>query len=179
MLFSSSPQLLSHNGAATIFSNCDCQNIHCGPLLPLRHTPPPPSWGSPAAPQKAGCVVISVIAAVSSRQTWRHATCGPVSRITISGPAASRRHVAVSPCRHVNIADWWPTAHWENFGHQEGIIYCLMFLLSLTHTIIHLQLHFILAILNHIFSDPLHAFRWCSAVAHIWARQPPASRIQI
>ena len=27
----------------------------------------------------------------------RHATCGPVSRITISGPAASRRHVAVSP----------------------------------------------------------------------------------
>ena len=104
----------------------------------------------------------------------RHATCGPVSRITISGPAASRRHVAVSPCRRVNIADWWPTAHRENLGHKEGIFYCLMCLLSMMqHTIIHLCMMALFSSdFNHILSDRLHAFQQCSAVAHIWARQP-------
>ena len=181
MLFSNSPQLLSHNGAATIFSNCDCQNIHCA-TLPHYTTLCHHRAEAPPQLRKKPAVSLYLLLRPSpsgKHGDMRHATCGPVSRITISGPAASRRHVAVSPCRHVNIADWWPTAHWENLGHKEGIFYCLMCLLSMMqHTIIHLCMMALFSSdFNHIFSDRLHAFRWCSGT-HL-GQAAAASRIQI
>ena len=175
MLFSNSPQLLSHNGAATIFSNCDCQNIHCATLPHSATT----ELRLPRSSAKSRlchyiCYCGRLLAANMATCDMRHVARCHASQYLGQPPAGG-----MSPCLHVAMSTLWPTAHWENLGHKEGIFYCLMCLLSMMqHTIIHLCMMALFSSdLNHIFSDRLRAFRWCSGT-HL-GQAAAASRIQI
>ena len=176
MLFSNSPQLLSHNGAATIFSNCDCQNIHCATLP---HSATLCHHRAEAPPQLRKKPAVSLYLLLRLSPSGKHGDMRHVARCHASQYLGQPPAGGMSPCLHVAMSTSWPTAHWENLGHKEGIFYCLMCLLSMMqHTIIHLCMMALFSSdFNHIFSDRLHAFRWCSGT-HL-GQAAAASRIQI